>query len=823
MAGPDVPLDRYRNIGIMAHIDAGKTTTTERILYYTGKTYKIGEVHEGAAVMDHMVQEQERGITITSAATTTFWRDHRVNIIDTPGHVDFTVEVERSLRVLDGAVAVFDGVAGVEPQTETVWRQADKYGVPRMCFVNKLDRMGADFYKALDSIKDRLTTNVAVLQIPIGYESDFAGVVDIVEMKAIVWHDEELGAKFDIVDIPADLADKAHEFHHELIDVVSQYDDVVLEKYLEDENSVTADDLKRAIRKATIHDGLVPVLTGSAFKNKGVQPLLDAVVDYMPSPLDLPPTTGMDPKGKEELERKPDVNEPFSALAFKIVADPHGRLTYFRVYSGQVEKGAAIQNSRTGKKERVGRILLMHANNREDIDVAKAGDIVAGIGLKDTRTGDTLSDDKAPIVLEQMVFPEPVIHVAVEPKTKADQDKMGKALFSLSEEDPTFTVRTDEDTGQTIIAGMGELHLEVLVDRMLREFTRRGQRRQAAGGLPRDHHRHRREAPLHPQEADRWLRPVRRRHPHARAHRRRWRLRVHRQDHRRPHPQGVHPGGRLRHPAGPHLRRARRLPDGRRPRDAARRQLPRRRLLGDGVPHRRPHGLQGSGPQGQAGAARADHVGRGRHPRGLHGRRDGRPVVAAGSAHRHRAAGQRHRHRGPRAPLGDVRLRGRPAQPHPGSGDLHHAVRQLPAGAEQRPGRDRQASPGRVAPTARRARVMAKEKFERTKPHLNIGTMGHIDHGKTTLTAAISRTLAERNPNVQVMAFDQIDKAPEEKQRGITINIAHIEYETDEPALRARGHAGSRGLHQEHDHRCGAGRRGDPGGGGDGWSDAADP
>ena len=309
MAGPtNVPLERYRNIGIMAHIDAGKTTTTERILYYTGKTYKIGEVHEGAAVMDHMIQEQERGITITSAATTTFWRDHRVNIIDTPGHVDFTVEVERSLRVLDGAVAVFDGVAGVEPQTETVWRQADKYGVPRMCFVNKLDRMGADFYKALDSIKDRLTTNVAVLQLPIGTESDFEGVVDLVNMKAIVWHDEELGAKFDIVDIPADLADEAHAYHHELIDVVSQYDDVVLEKYLEDENSVTADDLKRAIRKATIHDGLVPVLTGSAFKNKGVQPLLDAVVDYLPSPLDLPPTKGMDPKGKEELERKPDVD-----------------------------------------------------------------------------------------------------------------------------------------------------------------------------------------------------------------------------------------------------------------------------------------------------------------------------------------------------------------------------------------------------------------------------------------------------------------------------------------------------------------------------------
>ncbi len=467
----NIPLERYRNIGIMAHIDAGKTTTTERILYYTGKTYKIGEVHEGAAVMDHMVQEQERGITITSAATTTFWRDHRINILDTPGHVDFTVEVERSLRVLDGAVAVFDGVAGVEPQTETVWRQANKYGVPRLCFVNKLDRMGADFYKAVDSIKERLDAHVAVLQLPIGSEADFKGVIDLVNMQAIVWHDEELGAKFDVVDIPADMAEQAHTYHHQLIDDVSHYDDNVLEKYLEDENSITADDLKTAIRKATIHDGLVPVLTGSAFKNKGVQPLLDAVVDYLPSPLDLPPTKGIDPKSKEEVEREPSPKEPFAALAFKIVSDPHGKLTYFRVYSGTLEKGSQVLNMRTGKKERVGRILLMHANQREDLDVVRAGDIVAGIGLKDTRTGDTLCDEKSPIVLEALEFPEPVIHVAVEPKTKQDQDKMGRALYSLAEEDPTFTVHTDEDTGQTIIAGMGELHLEVIVDRMLREFS----------------------------------------------------------------------------------------------------------------------------------------------------------------------------------------------------------------------------------------------------------------------------------------------------------------------------------------------------------------
>jgi len=466
----NVPLERYRNIGIMAHIDAGKTTTTERILYYTGKTYKIGEVHEGAAVMDHMAQEQERGITITSAATTTFWRDHRINIIDTPGHVDFTVEVERSLRVLDGAVAVFDGVAGVEPQTETVWKQADKYHVPRMCFVNKMDRLGADFFKAVDSIVDRLGADIAVTQIPIGSEGNFAGVVDLVEMKALVWHDEELGAKFDVTEIPADLQDQADDYRQQLLDVVSKYDDTILEKFIEDEE-ITAAEIRSAIRQATIDNGLVPVLLGSAFKNKGVQPLLDAVVDYLPSPLETPPVQGMSLKGNEEIERKPNADEPFAALAFKIVADPHGRLTYFRVYSGRLDKGSSVLNSRTTKKERVGRLLLMHSNNREDLDSVSAGDIVAGIGLKDTRTGDTLCDEKAAVVLERLEFPEPVIHVAVEPKTKADQDKMGKALFSLSEEDPTFQVRSDEETGETVISGMGELHLEVLVDRMLREFN----------------------------------------------------------------------------------------------------------------------------------------------------------------------------------------------------------------------------------------------------------------------------------------------------------------------------------------------------------------
>ncbi len=466
----NVPLERYRNIGIMAHIDAGKTTTTERILYYTGKSYKIGEVHEGGAVMDHMAQEQERGITITSAATTTFWRDHRINIIDTPGHVDFTVEVERSLRVLDGAVAVFDGVAGVEPQTETVWKQADKYRVPRMCFVNKLDRLGADFFKAADSIVDRLGANVAILQIPIGYEGNFSGIVDLVEMKAVVWQGDDKDAEYAYADIPADLQEQADQYREQLLDVVSNYDDTLMEKIL-DEVEIDPAEIRGVIRQATIHEGLVPVLLGSAFKNKGVQQLLDAVVDYLPSPLETPPIQGMSLKGNEEVERKPSPTEPFSALAFKIVADPHGKLTYFRVYSGSLDKGSTVLNSRTGKKERVGRLLLMHANQREDLDSVGVGDIVAGIGFKDTRTGDTLCDDKAGVVLESLEFPEPVIHVAVEPKTKADQDKMGKALYSLAEEDPTFQVRTDEETGETVISGMGELHLEVLVDRMLREFS----------------------------------------------------------------------------------------------------------------------------------------------------------------------------------------------------------------------------------------------------------------------------------------------------------------------------------------------------------------
>jgi elongation factor G len=473
MANPvpirEFPLARTRNIGIMAHIDAGKTTTTERILYYTGRNYKIGEVHEGAATMDWMIQEQERGITITSAATTCRWRDTWINIIDTPGHVDFTVEVERSLRVLDGAVAVFDAVAGVEPQTETVWRQANKYGVPRICFVNKMDRVGADFARTVAMIRDRLEATPAVVQLPLGVEASFQGVVDLLAMRALVW-EEGMGEKWSEEEIPAALREAAEAARHDLVDVASTFDDTIMEKYVADEE-ITADDLRRALRRGTIAGAVVPVLCGSAFKNKGVQPLLDAVVDYLPSPVDVPPTKGTDLRGTTELVREARDDEPFAALAFKIMSDPYvGKLTYLRVYSGTLEKGTTVLNSTKDRKERIGRILQMHANHREDKDVIFTGDIVAVVGLKSTTTGDTLCDPAHPIVLESLEFPEPVIHVAVEPKTKADQDKLAKALYALAEEDPTFRVRTDEETGQTVISGMGELHLEVLVDRMLREF-----------------------------------------------------------------------------------------------------------------------------------------------------------------------------------------------------------------------------------------------------------------------------------------------------------------------------------------------------------------
>ncbi len=463
------PLDRYRNIGIAAHIDAGKTTTTERILYYTGKSHKIGEVHDGAATMDFMEQEQERGITITSAATTCFWRDHRINIIDTPGHVDFTIEVERSMRVLDGAVAVFDAVAGVEPQSETVWRQADKYRVPRICFVNKMDRMGADFARCVQMMIDRLGTKPMVITWPIGVEADFKGIVDLVQMKAVIWRDEQLGAKFDIVEIPTELKDKANELHTHLVEMAVEQDEKLLEAYL-DGKMPSVDDLKRCIRKGTTSFQFVPVLCGSAFKNKGVQPLLDAVVDYLPSPLDIPPVKGTDFKGNE-IERKPDDKAPFAGLAFKIMDDPFvGSITFVRIYSGTVTSGSSVLNSVKDKNERIGRMLLMHANSREDIKEANAGDIVAFAGLKLTTTGETLCDPNNPIILERMEFPDPVIEVAIEPKTKADQEKMGVALNRLAQEDPSFRVSTDQESGQTILKGMGELHLEIKVDILKRTY-----------------------------------------------------------------------------------------------------------------------------------------------------------------------------------------------------------------------------------------------------------------------------------------------------------------------------------------------------------------
>jgi elongation factor G len=469
------PLEKTRNIGIMAHIDAGKTTTTERILYYTGRTHKMGEVHEGAAVMDWMEQEQERGITITSAATACEWKEHRINIIDTPGHVDFTVEVERSLRVLDGAIAVFDSVAGVEPQSETVWRQADKYKVPRVAYINKMDRTGADFFAAVETMRDRLGAHPLPIQIPIGQEAEFTGVVDLIENKALVWKDE-LGTEFSYEEIPDDLKELAHEHRTHLIEACADYDDELMEAYLNEEE-IPHERIAKSLHRATLDIKVTPVLAGSSFKNKGVQPLLDAIVELLPSPLEVPPMTGIEPakKGEEEgteAVREPSDDAPFSALAFKVAVDPFvGKLTYMRVYSGKLQSGSRVLNASNGKTERIGRLLMMHANSREEIEETYAGDILAGVGLKQTSTGDTLSAPDAPILLEQIEFPEPVIAVAIEPKTKADQEKLGQALQRLSEEDPTFQVESDEETGQTLIHGMGELHLEVLVDRMLREFS----------------------------------------------------------------------------------------------------------------------------------------------------------------------------------------------------------------------------------------------------------------------------------------------------------------------------------------------------------------
>lgn len=464
-----IPMNRLRNIGIMAHIDAGKTTTTERILFYTGKVHKLGEVHEGNATMDWMVQEQERGITITSASTTCYWKDHQINIIDTPGHVDFTVEVERSLRVLDGAVAVFCAKGGVEPQSETVWRQADKYHVPRIAYVNKMDIMGANFYNVIDQIRERLGANPIPIQIPIGSENDFRGIVDLVAMKAYIYTND-LGTDIQVTEIPEEIRDKAEEYREKLLEAVSDQDETIMEKFLEGEE-ISEEEIKAVLRKACIAVKAVPVLCGSSYRNKGVQLLLDAIIDYLPSPLDIPPVKGVDPVSGEEIERIAGDDEPFSALAFKIISDPYvGKLTYFRIYSGTLKAGSYVYNSTKNRKERIGRILRMHANHRQEVEEAMAGEIVATVGLKDTMTGDTLCDEAKPIILESMQFPEPVIHVAIEPKTKADQEKMSVSLQRLSEEDPTFRTYTDPETGQTIIAGMGELHLEIIVDRLLREF-----------------------------------------------------------------------------------------------------------------------------------------------------------------------------------------------------------------------------------------------------------------------------------------------------------------------------------------------------------------
>ncbi len=682
-------LDKTRNIGIMAHIDAGKTTTTERILYYTGRTHKIGEVHEGAATMDWMEQEQERGITITSAATTCEWADHRINIIDTPGHVDFTVEVERSLRVLDGAIALFDSVAGVEPQSETVWRQADKYNVPRIAYINKMDRIGADFDKGVQTMIDRLGAQPVPIQLPIGAEGDFLGIIDLVEMKAIIYNDD-LGKDVVVVEIPAEHLDAATAAREHLLEEVSHYDDALVELILE-EAEIPVDVLKAAIRKATLGIKFTPVLCGSSFKNKGVQPLLDAVIDYLPSPLDVPPVEGVDPKSEELVVRHADDSEPFAALAFKIMADPFvGKLTYFRVYSGQLEAGGRVLNVSTGKTERIGRILMMHANDREELQEVYAGDIAAGVGIKQIVTGDTLCAPDKPIKLEQIVFPEPVIKVAVEPKTKSDQEKMSVALGRLAEEDPTFQVQTNEETGQTEISGMGELHLEVLVDRMRREFnvdanvgkpqvsyreTIRGEAKKVEGKFIRQTGGSGQYGVVFiniepaPGEGFDFVNTIK--------------------------------GGSIPSEFIPAVekgceealehRHQGRLPDGRRARDADRRQVPRHGLLGDRVQGRRVDRLQGGGAPRQAGPARADLQGRGRHARGVHGRRDRRPQPSPRTRRRHGAARQRPGGQRARPAVRDVRVRDRPAFDDPGPRDVHDAVRPVRRGAAEHRREDRRA------------------------------------------------------------------------------------------------------------------------------------
>ena len=685
-----VPLSRVRNIGIMAHIDAGKTTLTERVLYYTGKTYKIGEVHEGGAVMDWMEQEQERGITITSAATTCAWADHRINIIDTPGHVDFTVEVERSLRVLDGAVAVFDGVAGVEPQSETVWRQANKYNVPRMCFINKLDRTGADFFAGVESIHERLQTDPLVMQLPIGKEGDFEGVIDLVTMKAHLWEGDD-GKIYRTEDIPADLAEIADDYHGRLLEKVAENDESLLDKYFEDPESITVAELKAAIRRATLQQLYTPVFCGSAFKNKGVQPLLDAIVAYLPSPEDLPPVEGFKPGEEDaEMSRAASDAEPFSALAFKIMSAPHvGKLTYFRVYSGELARGDAVLNTTSGKKERLGRILEMHANEQIDIEEIRTGDIAAAIGMKGTKTGDTLSDPGAPIQLESMTFPEPVISVAIEPKTKADSEKLGEGLQRLAEEDPTFTVRTDEETGQTIIAGMGELHLDIIVDRLLREF-----RVEANVGRPQVAYRETIKRAIEKIEGKyvkqsggkgQYGHVIINLEPSGpgsgyvfedaikggqRA-----------QGIHQPDESGYRRRARRRHSGGVSTRRHQGHPGGR--------LVSRRRLQRDGLSDCRFHSPPSRRQSGRGETARTHHGSRSGHAGGLHGRCHRRPQLSARSGRRDDPARLRPTRPSP-SPVGrDVRLRGRSALEDPGPCNVLDAVPQLPGRPRQHCRRDR--------------------------------------------------------------------------------------------------------------------------------------
>ena len=599
------PLEKTRNIGIMAHIDAGKTTTTERVLFYTGRIHKMGEVHEGAATMDWMVQEQERGITITSAATAAEWRGHRINIIDTPGHVDFTVEVERSLRVLDGAVAVFDAVAGVEPQSETVWRQADRYEVPRICFINKMDRIGANFYASVTSIKDRLGAHAVPIQLPIGAEAEFRGMVDLVTEEAIVYTDD-LGTSLRRSEIPESMRELVAQYRHDLLEAVAESDDELMVKYLDGETLTTAE-IIRGLRAGTVGTKLVPVLCGSALKNKGVQPMLDAVVDFLPSPLDRPSVEGAAVEGEAAAIRNASDSEPFAALAFKIATDPFvGKLTFFRVYSGVLRSGSYVYNATKGERERVGRLLQMHANHREEIEEVRAGDIAAAIGLRKTTTGDTLCDEKYPIVLEQITFPEPVISVAVEPKTKAEQDKMGIALQKLAEEDPTFRVRTDEETGQTVISGMGELHLEIIVDRMLREF-----KVDATVGKPQVSYRETVTAKAH--GTGRFVRQSGGHGQYGHVE-----LEIEPNPGKgfefvskitgRLDPSGVHRADGPRDRRLAHQRRARRLPGRRRQGDPRRWLVPRRRLVRTGLLHRRLDGFQRRRSQGETRAARTDHA-----------------------------------------------------------------------------------------------------------------------------------------------------------------------------------------------------------------------